>query len=205
MPLSLQKLQILKGKNTKTEMTFNQVMKMLNVDSFEDIVYDKPHEYVTKIWSAFKSLGKKSNTLNGSIFETIIDTLLYREGILPYYLQASVAFVPNVYFDLVLYRAEYPVSLSLKTSLRERYKQADLEAIAMKYVHRKAKCYLLTLNQSEADSVNDKIKQGQAIGLDMAILCSDDTFDTLIGELRQQVFQESVPVEVITGRLVNKK
>ena len=44
---------------------------------------------------------------------------------------------------------------------RERYKQADLEAIALKYVHRKALSYLVTLEANEAKSVKAKIKSGR--------------------------------------------
>lgn len=205
MPSLLRKLKIIKGYNTSSERTFNILLSHLGVASFEEIVYyNSPHLYVNMLWNEYKALGISNNSLNGSLFEVIIDTLLYREGILPYYIQANVAFVPNVNFDLVLYSKESPVSLSLKTSLRERYKQADLEAIALKYVHRKAKCYLLTLEVEEALNVNKKIADGQAIGLDKAILCSDETFDSFIQDLKSRVFTESQTVDVVTGRFVKR-
>lgn len=66
-------------------------------------------------------------------------------------MSAKVAFVPNVIYDLMFYTSERgPICISAKTSLRERYKQADLEAIALKYVHRKALSYLVTLQTNEA-------------------------------------------------------
>jgi hypothetical protein len=49
-----------------------------------------------------------------------------------------------------------PICISAKTSLRERYKQADFEAIALKYVHRKALSFLVTLEENEAKSVKAK-------------------------------------------------
>ena len=92
------------------------------------------------------------------IFEYILATLFVREGILPLYLSAKVAFVPNVIYDLMLFTSERgPICLSAKTSLRERYKQADLESIALKYVHRKALSFLLTLEENEAKSVKKKL------------------------------------------------
>ena len=96
-----------------------------------------PSEYVRYCWNNYENSGvERNNSLNGTIFELIIATLFVKEGILPLHLQAQVAFVPNVNFDAVLYTHENgPIGLSLKTSLRERYKQADLEAVALKYVH----------------------------------------------------------------------
>ena len=91
-----------------------------------------PSEYVRYCWNNYENSGvERNNSLNGTIFELIIATLFVKEGILPLHLQAQVAFVPNVNFDAVLYTHETgPIGLSLKTSLRERYKQADLEAVA---------------------------------------------------------------------------
>lgn len=81
-------------------------------------------------------------------------------------MNAKVAFVPNVIYDLMFYTSERgPICWSVKTSLRERYKQADLEAIALKYVHRKALSYLITLEENEAKSVKAKIKSGALLGL----------------------------------------
>ena len=120
-------------------------------ETFMSIKYATPKDYVKVYWDALSA--DANATLRGSIFEYIIYTLLYREGIRPFYTQAKVAFVPNVNFDTLLYCRSTPVSLSLKTSLRERYKQADLEAIALKYVHRKSKCYLLTMDSKEASVI----------------------------------------------------
>lgn len=84
---------------------------------------------------------------NGSILEYLVMVCLYSKKILPFYIQAKVSFVPNATYDIVLYNSDgYPITLSIKTSLRERYKQADLEGLALKNVHRRAKNYLITLS-----------------------------------------------------------
>ena len=120
----------------------------------------------------------------------------------PIYLQAKVAFVPNADYDLVMYsNAENPYAFSLKTSLRERYKQADLEAIALKYVHRRAKCYLITMSKDEADSVKRKIQSGDVIGLDEVIVASEPEFDNLINTLKSEEFKEAGTKEIITSQM----
>lgn len=168
--------------------------------SFMTIKYKSPKDYVRLYWEALEKAGQPS--LHGNIFEYIIYSLLYREGILPFYTQAKVAFVPNVNFDALLYCRSTPVSLSLKTSLRERYKQADLEAIALKYVHRRSKCYLLTMDSKEANAQKGKILSGDIIGLDEIIDCNTSDIDNLFLNLKQTSFAVSEKIEVVQGNLV---
>lgn len=167
-----------------------------------------PCDYVSYCWEKYNNSGvKKSNSLNGSIFELIISSLLVKEGIVPLFLQARVAFVPNVLFDIIAYSTENgPISLSLKTSLRERYKQADLEAIALKYVHRKAKCYLLTIDKDEAKSVNGKIQNGDMLGLDSAILVTSSEMNKLIDELKSSNLIDPGSIDILaSGKTVTSK
>ena len=160
-----------------------------------------PSEYVRYCWNNYENSGvERNNSLNGTIFELIIATLFVKEGVLPLHLQAQVAFVPNVNFDAVLYTHENgPIGLSLKTSLRERYKQADLEAVALKYVHRKAENYLLTMDREEAESVSRKIATGAVLGLDKAVLASSDEFDSFVNNLKSKAFVSPGSVEIITA------
>lgn len=169
-------------------------------ESFMTIQYESPKDYVKQYWDALEKAGQPN--LHGNIFEFIIYSLLFRENIRPFYTQAKVAFVPNVNFDALLYCKSAPVSLSLKTSLRERYKQADLEAIALKYVHRRSKCYLLTMDTKEANAQKGKILSGDIIGLDEIIDCNTDDINRLIANLKQTAFAVSEKIEVVQGNLV---
>jgi hypothetical protein len=186
----LNTLGITVGTNNKADIVFEQLLP-----SFLKVKYKKPSEYVNIYWDAYQKHPEKSNNLNDKIFEYILATLLVREDILPLYMGAKGAFGPNVIYDLMLYTAERgPICLSAKTSLRERYKQADLEAIALKYVHRKALSFLLTLEENEAKSVKAKIKSGDVIGLDDVIVATQPEFDELILSLKS--FELSEPPTV---------
>ncbi len=138
------------------------------------------------------------------MFEYILASLCIRENILPIYMSAKVAFVPNVVYDLMFYSTERgPICWSVKTSLRERYKQADLESIALKYVHRKALSFLITLNETEAKSVKGKIKTGDVIGLDDVIVATKPEFDDfIVKELKTFKFEEPPTVKVIESNQV---
>ena len=194
----LKKLGIVKSK-TKGYHVF---MDNIEPDFLHNTM--RPSEYVNYCWEKYTTSGvPQNNSLNGTVFELIIATLFVKEEILPLYLQAKVAFVPNVNFDAVLYSAESgPIGLSLKTSLRERYKQADLEAIALKYVHRKAENYLLTMDPNEAAAVSAKIANGEALGLNKAILTTSAQFDDFIDDLKTRNFIQPGSVEIITSSSV---
>ncbi len=170
---------------------------------FFSVEYEKPSEYITKFWNIYKNNPEINASLNGKIFEYLLSTLCIREGILPLYLSAKVAFVPNVIYDLMFYTSERgPICWSVKTSLRERYKQADLEAIALKYVHRKALSYLITLEENEAKGVKTKIKSGDIIGIDGVIVATKPEFDDLILELKKFQFTDPPTVKVIESNQI---
>ena len=197
----LNQLGITVGKDNKAEIVFDSLFS-----SFMTVKYKKPSDYITTYWEAFQKHPEGNNNLNGKIFEYILATLFIRENILPLYMSAKVAFVPNVIYDLMFYTAERgPICISAKTSLRERYKQADLEAIALKYVHRKALSYLVTLEVNEAKSVKGKIKSGDVIGLDNVIVATSNDFNELISELKTYQFSEPPTVKVIESNQIITK
>lgn len=196
----LNKLGITVGQNNKAETVFDELF-----DSFLDVEYSTPSDYVQKYWNKYleHSDSNNNNNLNGKVFEYILATLFIREGILPLYISAKVAFVPNVIYDLMFYTSERgPICISAKTSLRERYKQADLEAIALKYVHRKALSFLVTLEEREAKSVRQKIKTGDVIGLDNVVVATSVDFDELILNLKKFKFSDPPIVKVIESNQI---
>lgn len=195
---TLHQLGITVGINNKAEHIFESLF-----ENFLSVEYDKPSGYVTKYWNEFQKKYKGSNNLNGKIFEYILATLFVRENMLPLYLSAKVAFVPNVVYDLMFYTAERgPICISAKTSLRERYKQADLESIALKYVHRKALSFLVTLEEKEARNLETKIKNGDVIGIDEVVVATNDEFNKLIKKLKSYNFSDPPKVNVIESNQI---
>lgn len=161
--------------------------------------YSTPHEFVDTAYNLYLQRYDDSPSINGRIFEYLVCETLARSGITPFYYQANFAFVPNAQFDVVLYDQKYPVALTMKVSLRERYKQADLEGLALRQVYRLAKSYLVTLEDSEATQVEAKIKVGDIAGLDRCILASSQKYSELIDELSQRKFRFAKPVNPLDG------
>lgn len=198
MSSKLQTLWFVQWDTTKMAEVFDSLL-----GDFEAVKYSTPSEYVQRYWNVYKSRDISNNNLNWKVFELILWTLLYREWIIPLYIWAKVAFVPNVVYDLMYYSQECgPICLSAKTTLRERYKQADLEAIALKYVHRKAKAYLITLDEWEALANKRKIEKWDIIWLDDVIVASSDEFDALIKFLKELKLSVAPEIQVIQAQSI---
>jgi len=189
---SLSELGIISNQNKSSE-----IFEKIYPDIF-NLQYAKPSEFIRLTWKKFESTDEHNNNLNGKIFEYLLAIISIREKLLPLYLSAKVAFVPNVIYDIMFYTKEFgPICWSVKTSLRERYKQADLESIALKYVHRKSQSYLITLNEQEAKNIKTKIKSGDVIGIDDVVVANSSDFDLLIEKMKKLDLHKSPKVEVI--------
>ncbi|MDE3964295.1 hypothetical protein NUQ38_09885, partial [Glaesserella parasuis] len=109
--------------------------------------------------------------------------------------QAELAFVPNVILDIVLYNRKTPITISAKTTLRERWKQADLEAMATKYVHREALCYVVTLSENEV--LARRKEENSYMGINDFVLAHTDEFNQLVEKLKQIQITESESIKII--------
>lgn len=200
----LRKLEIVKGENLIAGRIFEELFP-----SFFDIKYQKPSDYINKTWTAYESVkhekvkvGQEKN-INGKIFEIILSTLLVREEITPIFINSKIAFVPNINYDIILCSEEKgPICLSAKTSCRERYKQADLEAQALKNVHRKSLSFLITLSEKDASDINKKIDFGDVMGLNKIIYARNNDFDEFMRTIKQFKFIDSPVKKVIESNQI---
>ncbi|WP_081409019.1 hypothetical protein [Acinetobacter gyllenbergii] len=160
-----------------------------------------PSQQVSKLWNVYcQQYSQRENNLNGKLFEAILATIMLKNGVSPIFVQAKVVFVPNVNFDFIVYSKEFgPISISAKTSLRERYKQADLESVSLKYVHRKARCFLVTMDKEEATRLERKRINGDLLGIDEIVLGNESSFDAMVEFLSQLNLEEPAPVQIISA------
>lgn len=160
-----------------------------------------PSKYMEKTWTKYKQLCKSSNCANGKVFEYILASILINKDIRPFYMQTNVTFIPGISYDILLYSKETgPIVLSAKTSLRERFRQADLEALVLRNVHRQAKSYLLTLEKDEYESISKE----ELIGLDDVFYCMDKKFDNFIINLTKEQLIEPEPINILTPSVLVK-
>ena len=192
---------IVKDPEGKTVNYLNEILPDL-----DEQIEGGPSNFINEIHGRYKNkYPKADNSINGKIFEYLLACVLLREKLFPFYVEAMASFVPNVVFDIVFYTktADHdhpvPVVLSQKTSFRERYKQADVEAAFLKNVHRKSRYYLITLSEKDAADVNKKVELGDIVGVDEAILATSKRFDDLIAQIKELDRRESEDFPLITA------
>lgn len=164
--------------------------------------YEKPHAFVSEMWGLYTEQRPKERrkpSITGRIFEYILCETLAREGVLPFYYQTRFSMVPNADFDIVCYDPRRPVVLSAKVSLRERYKQADLEGMILRQVYRGAESYLITLSAGESRAVQSKIESGDVAGLTRCVLADSPDYDALLSELKTRTFSLSEAIEPLAS------
>lgn len=184
------------GNNTK------EIIKAIIPDIYVEKEI-KPSEFILKYWSIYKDSFKDNNKgLNGNVFESLVAITLIRENIMPFYMQANVAFIPNVKYDFIIYNNPEIISLSVKTSLRERYKQADLEAVALRYIHRNSESYLITLDKIEAKRI--KNNKSSCMGLNSLILADEEEFNILLQRIKKIKIEISPQVSIVTSNFIIK-
>ena len=161
-----------------------------------DSVLTSPSAHINDIWARMSADGPVSNNLRGSVFELLIGSILVANGIKPFFTQAEVTYVNNARFDVLLWEDGWnPISLSIKTSLRERYKQAELEAWALNSVHRKSENWLITLSEDEVLRRKRQLGAAKEYSyLRGLVLASSAEFDEFILYLKGKTFD--VPKDV---------
>lgn len=154
-----------------------------------------PSEFIRTYWGYYKKENPSNNSVNGTVFENLIIISLAREGIENIYYQTQLSFVPSAKFDVFLYHEETPMALSIKTSLRERWKQADLEAAALKQVHKEAKSYVITLDKT---AVNTRRRLDRTYaGLDGFVIADDVEYDEFVSYLKTKQYVQSGDIPII--------
>jgi hypothetical protein len=180
----------------KVKEVFRQLLPDITVDA--DL---KPSEFIKKYWSNYQHSFTSNQNINGKVFEDLIAATLVREKIMPFYMQAKVAFISYVNYDFIIYTQNIgPIALSVKTSLRERWKQADLEAVALKYIHRKSDAFVITL---DTDAVRRRrVDSSQSLGIDAFVLADTQEYDELLTSIKEHELGLSPTVEVVTSNTI---
>lgn len=126
---------------------------------FETFKYKKPLNFFLHFWEKYENFrtdfinknGKPpNNQFSGAALGIIITYLFNREGIKIDYMDEVIEEVPFVKPDYIITsKTNNKFFVSIKVSARERWKQADWEAIKFKKKYPKAFCILLINDKGE--------------------------------------------------------
>lgn len=133
------------------------------------------------IWESYAKKRTINNSIPGSVFEKLFE--IYCD-LLDYEIIAQDEYfedVPLVKPDFLLKnKSGSYLFLSFKTSLRERWKQADWEAIYFKEYYPTTDCVLVTFHKDEERNLQSKIQDNLLKGLDDSCLATSTKFDVIL-------------------------
>ena len=116
-----------------------------------DSITEPYGDYIQEVWNSAKRLGIASGPQSGPLFEMLIASVFISAGFLPFYQKAELKFAGKIESDFLFWdeRTESPVCIELTSTLRERYKLADLQAFKVKANYPKAKFFQLTMDYKD--------------------------------------------------------
>jgi hypothetical protein len=134
------------------------------------------HKFFGAIYRRISPKGHGSRNWNGLLLEELIvkflGTKISEDCI---FRNKKLALIDDTKYDILLCssniqeKTQSPICLSVKTSLRERYKQAEREGLTAKQVHLGSYTVLLTMDKKVVE------KKGRIMrGLDMVVDCSNE-------------------------------
>ena len=107
---------------------------------------------------------------NGKLFEGLFLAILGRSGVSHVILDAEYSCLPYSTIDVAIYNAKNsPALISLKSSLRERWKQSDLEFSRIKSLNPRAVCAIATLE--DAGMPLRLLEENRLLGSDFIVDC----------------------------------
>lgn len=129
-----------------------------------------------EIYRRISPKGRGSRNWNGLLLEELVVKFLrtkVSEDCI--FRNKKLALIDDTKYDILLCssnnqsKTQSPICLSVKTSLRERYKQAEREGLTAKQVHLGSYTVLLTMDKKVVE------KKGRIMrGLDMVVDCSNE-------------------------------
>jgi hypothetical protein len=155
----------------------NDATKALSQLLLDPNVPDYPYSrVVSTLWEK----AKQRRVASGALFELIVSACLYDAKVSTFYRHASLECCPKLESDLLVW-SQYgePWCIQLTSTLRERYKLADLQAFRMKSSYPNAVVFLLTMDQFDTA----KRARTDFESLDELIYCGNESFDLLMERL----------------------
>lgn len=150
--------------------TFVDITRSPNVPSYP---YSR---FMSAFWEEASSQGQNS----GALFELMVACCLYDARVGIFYRHATLQDSPKVESDLLVWTREgMPWCIQMTSTLRERYKLADLQAFRVKAAYHNAAFFLLTMDQFDTS----KRSKNDFESLDELVYCGSAAFDSLIEKL----------------------
>ena len=144
-------------------------------NAWRSVTRNAAHKSLATIYNRLRPKGNGSRNWNGLLLEELVarylQTKISEDCI---FRNKKLALIDDTKYDILLCSTDAdrgtqsPICISIKTSLRERYKQAEREGLTAKQVHLGSFTALLTMDREMVEKKGDRMR-----GLDMVIDCSN--------------------------------
>ena len=158
-------------------------------EDFNNFKYNKPTEFINHFWDLFENFKKSylikynkpiNNSFPGQAYGIILAYLFDREGIQIKFMDEKID-IKFIKPDFLFINGDNHLFLSVKTSGRERWKQAEQEASNYKEKYPNARCVLLMHHKQEVEVRQKDIPD---LKLDDIIYSGSEKFNELITSIK---------------------
>jgi len=169
-------------KRLKEKTIYKKFFQPLKPDQYH---YSDADDFFKYYWKEFEAYKTKEKTLNnqvpGDVFEIIIGFILDYENLEIYSMDENIKGVTYVKPDFILKNERKNIFISCKTSIRERWKQADWESMRYKKIFPDAKCFVITNHEKEAITLKGKLND---IDIDMVFYSGSSEINDFVKKLK---------------------
>ena len=150
-------------------------------------------DYIQEIWNSAKRLGIASGPQSGPLFEMLVASVFIGAGYLPFFQKAELHAAKKIESDFLFWDEinQLPVCVELTSTLRERYKLADLQAFKVKANFPNAKFFQLTMDYKDAS----RRSQEDFESLDGLIFAGSGEIEQVLEVLGQMSPGKTAPLE----------
>lgn len=162
MDISLIKRCLPKLVSARASLAITDYISSKNIPGAHDLIY-----------RGYTALQTDNGRLNGDLFEGLFASAMIGSGLGNFITAAEYDALPYSKVDMVVYtQRSGPVMLSLKSSLRERWKQSDLEFHVAKRINPAIIGVIATMDSDGARQPLGLLNEGQLLGLDRIVDCN---------------------------------
>ena len=149
-----------------------------------DVISEPYSSFVRRTWADFK----QDDLASGDVFELLVAALLYHCGTGDFYRHATLKYLHHTDFDFLLWDQNdgAPMVIQCTSTLRERFRLADLEAFRVKHFFPNAKTFLLTMDYRDTA----RLSNYEFDSLDGLIYAGDAALDDLFAYVSTRRFTE---------------
>lgn len=146
--------------------------------------FNRGDEYATYLWECTTRTNNLAGQSAGLTLELIVAATMARAQAGPFLRSVESELVPthriDFWFETI---SETPVIISCNAKLKERWRNENLAAYALKLTLGAARWYVITADEDEATACSARISSGTASYLDGCFTFRSEQFQRLVQEL----------------------